>query len=284
MTRLLRLHLWLLLAWTGFGLPTVTAAAGKPLEIGVFPYLSVRSILTTFQPVRHYLERELGRPVEMYTAPDFRSFIARSQQGEYDVLITAPHFARLAQLQTGYVPLAGFTKELHPIIVVARSSHYRNLADLRGKTVAIPDRLAIVSMMGLRLLREHGIEDDRDYRLVSAVSHNSAVLDVTHAKADAAITEAAALQQMPDELRNGVRVIATAGKAPHVMLMAHPRLGHGTIQKLRSLLEQFATESPEGREFLAATGYESLKPVREAVLKSLDPYAQEILRILRVSP
>lgn len=284
MTRILRLPLCLILACGWFGLPAATAADGKPLEIGVFPYLSVRAVLTTFQPIRHYLERELGRPVVLYTAPDFRSFIERTQQGEYDVLITAPHCARLAQLQTGYVPLAGFTKELHPIIVVAASSSYKSLADLRGKTVAIPDRLAIVSMMGLRLMREQGIETDRDFRLVSATSHNSAILEVTRANADAAITEAAALQQMPDELRNGVRVIATAGKAPHVMLMAHPRLGHGTIQKLRSLLEQFATESPEGREFLAATGYESLKPVREAVLKSLDPYAQEILRILRVSP
>jgi len=283
MTRLMRLHLWLLLAWTGFGLPTATAAADKPLEIGVFPYMSVRAVLATYQPVRRYLERELGRPVEMYTAPDFRSFIARSQQGEYDVLITAPHFARLAQLQVGYVPLAGFTKELHPIIVVAKSSRYRNLADLRGKTVAIPDRLAIVSMMGLRLLREHGIDADRDFRLVSAVSHNSAVLDVMHARADAAITEAAALQQMPDELRNGVRVMATAGKAPHVMLMAHPRLGQAAIRQLRSLLEQFANQSPEGRAFLAATGYEGLKPVPAAVLKSLDPYAREIPQILRTS-
>jgi len=280
MKRLLRFHLCLLLTWAGFSLP-VLAADEKPIEIGVFPYLSVRTVLTTFQPIRRYLERKLGRPVELYTAPDFRSFIDRTRQGEYDVLITAPHFARLAQLETGYVPLAGFTKELHPIIVVAVNSPYNVLADLRGKTVVIPDRLAIVSMMGLRLLREQGIESDRDFRLVAAVSHNSAVLDVTRTKADAAITEAAALQQMPPELRNGVRVIAMAGTAPHVMLMAHPRLGRVVIQQLRSLLEEFADQSPEGREFLTATGYGGLKPVPEAVLKSLDPYAREIPRILR---
>jgi phosphonate transport system substrate-binding protein len=277
-------YLLLLLTWAWFGLPSTSAADHKPLEIGVFPYLSVRAVLTTYQPIRRYLQRELGQPVELYTAPDFRTFIERTRQGEYDVLITAPHFARLAQVQTGYEPLAGFTKELHPIIVVATSSPFKNLADLRGKTVVIPDRLAIVSMIGLRLLREQGIESDRDFRLVSAVSHNSAVLDVTRAKADAAITEAAALQQMPEELRNGVRVIATAGKAPHVMLMAHPRLGRSTIQKLRYLLEQFARNSPEGREFLVATGYEGMKPVSETEMKGLDPYAQEIPRILRASP
>jgi phosphonate transport system substrate-binding protein len=279
-----RRNLFLFLVWPWIGLPLTAMADGKPLEIGVFPYLSVRAVLATYQPIRLYLERELGRSVELYTAPDFRTFIERTRNGEYDVLITAPHFARLAQIETGYQPLAGFSKELHPVIVVARGSPYKSLADLRGKTVVVPDRLAIVSMMGLRLLREQGIENDRDFRLVSAVSHNSAVLDVTHAKADAAITEAAALQQMPAELRSGVRVIATAGTAPHVMLMAHPRLGHAAIQQLRFLLEQFARHSPEGQKFLATTGYEGMKPVSEAELKSLDPYAREIPRILRASP
>jgi len=274
----------MLLAWVWLGLPPAALADEKALEVGVFPYLSARAVLSTFQPIRHYLERELGRPVELYTAPDYRSFIERTRQGEYDVLITAPHFARLAQVQTGYVPLAGFTKELHAIIVVSAKSSYNRLADLRGKTIVVPDRLAIVSMIGLRFLREQGIESHRDFRLVSAISHNSAVLDVQHGNADAAITEAAALRQMPDDLHDAVRVIATAGKVPHVMLMAHPRLGHDTIQKLKSLLEQFADESPEGRGFLEATGYEGLKPVSEAELKSLDPYAREIPRILRASP
>lgn len=273
----------LVLASLGFSPAAAMAAGEKPLEIGVFPYLSVRAVLTTFQPVRRYLERELGRPVELYTAPDYRSFIERTRQGEYDVLITAPHFARLAQLQTGYVPLAGFTKALEPVIVVAANSPYKKLADLRGKTVVIPDPLALVSMMGLRLLREQGVETDRDFRVVSALSHNSAVLDVTRARADAAITEASVLDHMPDDLRNGVRTIATAGKAPHVMLMAHPRLGQATIRQLRSLLEQFPDHSPEGREFFAVTGYEGLKPVPEAVLKSLDPYARETVRILRAA-
>lgn len=284
MTRTLRLPLWPLLAWAWLVVPVATVAGDKPLEIGVFPYLSVRAVLTTYQPIRRYLARELGRPVELYTAPDFRTFIERTREGEYDVLITAPHFARLAQLQTGYVPLAGFTKELRPIIVVAAGSPYKALVELRGKTVVIPDRLAIVSMMGLRLLREQGIETDRDFRLVVAISHNSAVLDVKRGNADAAITEAAALQQMPADVRKAVRVIATAGKTPHVMLMAHPRLGHAEIGQLKSLLEAFASQSPEGREFLTATGYEGLKPVSEAALKSLDPYAQEITRILRAPP
>jgi len=282
MTRLLRVPLHLLVLWAGLGLPAM-AADVKPVEIGVFPYLSVRAVLTTFQPIRRYLERELGRPMELYTAPDYRSFIDRTRQGEYDVLITAPHFARLAQLQTGYVPLAGFTKTLVPVIAVATNSPYKKMADLRGKTVVIPDRLALVSMMGLRLLREQGMESGRDFRVVSAISHNSAVLDVTRARADAAITDATALRQMPPELRDGVRVIAMAGKAPHVMLMAHPRLGQATIRQLRWLLEQFPEKSPEGQEFFAATGYEGLKPVPETVLKSLDPYARETVRILRAA-
>jgi len=264
------------------GLALVSApvrAAPPPLEIGVFPYLSTRTVLTIHQPLREYLEKAYGRPVQLYTAPDFKTFVERTQHGDYDVVVTAPHFARLAQIEAGYVPLAMHTRELRGLVVVAKQSPYKDIDDLRGKTIAIPNRLAIVSSMSLQLLRNRGLQPGNDFKLLAAASHNSGVLSVQRGEAQAAITEASALQQMPDELKGSMRVLATTDQVPHVMYLAHSRLGAAETGKIKAALLRFA-ESPEGRAFLENNGFEGLRPVDDADLKRMDPYVKELKHML----
>jgi len=258
---------------------TQLRAAPPPLEIGIFPYLSTRTVLTLHQPLRHYLEKTSGRQVQLYTAPDFKTFVERTQHGDYDVVVTAPHFARLAQTEAGYAPLAMYTRELHGLVVVAKDSTYKDLGDLRGKSVAIPNRLAIVTSMSLQLLRDRGLQPGSDFKLLAAASHNSGVLSVQRGESQAAIVSVTALQQMPDELKDSVRVLATTGEVPHVMYLAHSRLDPAEMDKLRNALLRFA-ESPEGRAFLQANGFEGLRPVEEVDLKRMDPYVKELKHML----
>ena len=258
---------------------TPLRAAPPPLEIGIFPYLSTRTVLTLHQPLRHYLEKTRGRPVQLYTAPDFKTFVERTQRGDYDIVVTAPHFARLAQTEAGYMPLAMYTRELRGLVVVAKESPYKDIGELRGKTVAIPNRLAIVTSMSLQLLRDRGLEPGSDFKLLAAASHNSGVLSVQHGEAQAAIVSVTALQQMPDELKDGMRVLATTDDVPHVMYLTHSRLGPAEIDRIKTALLRFA-ESPEGRAFLQANGFEGLKPVDEADLKKMDPYVKELKHML----
>lgn len=44
--------------------------------IGVAPHTSARVILEMYQPLRQYLEKALGKPVEIVTAQDFDTFAA----------------------------------------------------------------------------------------------------------------------------------------------------------------------------------------------------------------
>lgn len=267
---------------TLFGLALISTpvrADPPPLEIGVFPYLSTRAVLTIHQPLRQYLQRTLGRPVQLYTAADFKAFVERTRRGDYDVVVTAPHFARLAQTEAGYLPLAMYTRELRGLVLVARQSPYKDIGELRGKSVAIPNRLAIVSSMSLQLLRDRGLQPGTDFKLLAAASHNSGVLSVQRGESDAAITEAAALKQMPDELKDSVRVLATTDEVPHVMYLAHSRLGPAETDRIKTALLHFA-ESPEGRTFLQANGFEGLKPVDDADLKRMDPYVKELKSML----
>ncbi len=48
--------------------------AEEAFIIGVAPHTSARVILETYQPLRLHLQRALGIPVEILTAPDFNEF------------------------------------------------------------------------------------------------------------------------------------------------------------------------------------------------------------------
>ena len=271
-----RVGVFLLLA---LAFPRAQATDRHSLDMGIFPYLSTRILLDLYQPVRIYLTKELGEPVNLFTAPNFKTYTDQTQQGVYDIVVTAPHFARLAQREAGYIPLVMYTRELLGIVVVARNSPIRSLQDLKGKRVATPNRLALVTIMGQQLLRDNGLIPGLGVRMRDVASHNNAVLAVLRGEADAAITEHAALEQMPAELRNSVRIVAQTPPVPHVMYLVHGRLGQARIARIKAALLRFpGTE--DGRAFLKEGGFAGMRPVEEADLKNMDRYLPELKRLL----
>ncbi len=281
MRGLLRLALWLLGTAACFLLPVSQATAwdNRPLEVGLFPYLSTHAVLNTYRPLRSYLEQRLQRPVTLVTAPDLRTFVERTEKGEYRFVITAPHFARLAQVEAGYVPMLRVDNGLYGILVVAKGSPVRDVRALRGKIVSTPSKITIVSMLGLHLLRENGLQPGRDVTIHQAASHNSAVLSVLRGESTAAVTSATALRQMPPKIRDAVRTLALTREVPHLMYLANPRVPEREVAKMTRLLLDFAG-SPEGRRFMRDTGYAGLRPPTEGELRSLDPYVTELKALL----
>lgn len=252
-----------------------------PLEIGIIPTLSTRTILTTYQPLRDYLADRLRRPVVLVTAPDYQTFIDRTQRGEYQMVLTASHFARLAQVEAGYVPLVRVKRELRGIVVVRRDSSITRLADLRGKTVATPDNLAIITMLGERLLQTQGLEPGKDVEVRHYPSFNSAMLAVHTDKASAAVTAATAIKQMAPEVRDNMREIAMTPVVSHNIILVHPKMSPDEVRQLREALTAFETLKPAGVEFFTRTGFDGFEPLTPEQLRALDPYVTALKRRLR---
>lgn len=268
-----------------FATCSALAASHTMLEMGVFPYLSPRAVLAVHAPMKEYLEAQLARPVNMSTAPGFKDMYERTRGGEYDVVILPPHLARLAQIEAAYVPVAIYSKVLKGLIVVRRDSPYQKIGDLAGKSIIAPDRLAMVTFIGMQHLREQGLQAGAHYTLFTSTSHSSAAFSVMQKEFDAAVTERAAFEkQIPNEIRNNLRVLATMGSVPHVMFMAHSRLGREQIERLRETLIRFAVESAEGRQFIEKGGWEGIRAVTDADMRAMDVYIPELRRLLERAP
>lgn len=255
---------------------------GAPLEFGIFPYLSPRALMNAYQPLKLFIEGQLGRPVQLSTAASFEFFNERTLRGDYDLVLTPPHFARLAQTDAKYVPLAAYSKQLRAVIAVRQASRVAEVSQLRGKVLAIPDRLAIVTMLGRHFLAEHGLRADIDYTLQAYSSHISAAYGVVQGDGEAVILGLPVFnKQLPAEVRQGLRILTLVGNLPPAMYLAHPRLGAHSIGVLRSGLLDFANKTPEGRSFIDTNGFEGIRPVTDADMKAMDPYVAELRSLIK---
>jgi phosphonate transport system substrate-binding protein len=178
---------------TILSLSTVTAFASdlspvKPLEVGIIPYLSPRALVTNYEPMRLYLENSLGRPVKIYTAISFRQFLINAQHGDYDLVFAAAHIARMLEHDQKYKPVARFATKNHTLIMVAKDSLIKNVNDLKGKVLAVPDFMSLSSIIAISYLREAGLMAGRDFKIQEVPSFNAAISNVQLNEAAAAIT------------------------------------------------------------------------------------------------
>lgn len=244
------------------------AAEPPPWQMGVLPYLSGERLFENFLPMKDYLEAELGRRIVLTTAPDFKTYVQRAARGDYDIYQTAPHFALLAETKHGFRRVSRFARELDGDVIVRRDGPVRRVEDLRGRTVITPDPLAITSMLGEQLLKEHGLVPGRDYKLLRTASHNNAVLTVHRGGTDAALTSAAVFERLSPEVQRELRVLTKTHPVPHMMVMSHPRLSAADHERLKRALLAFRRDGA-GRKFFEATGYGDMAPITDTDMMRL---------------
>lgn len=249
------------------------------LTFGIVPSFSTRVLFAKYQPLRFYLERRLGQPVRLYTATDFKTFYIKTRDKQYDLVFIAPHMARLAQRQANMVPLARYTQNVRPIVAVPKDSTITTAEDLRGKSIAMIDPLALATLVGVSWLRTHGLEPGRDYRLVNATSHDSAIRSFSKGDNAAAFVLRQGLQQLPKALRDSVKITADMGEWPGAMFMASSNLSSAQIAKLKVALLEF-TATTEGELFVKQNGFAGIIPVTQADMDKLDVLALEVDRML----
>lgn len=274
--RLLVASLFLFLVtdiWAAAAAPV--AEAQPELRVGILPYLSTERLLARYAPLRAYLVRVLQRPVRLLTAPSFATYIERARRYEYDLYLTAPHFAALAESESHYQRVSRLERELDASIVVRQDDPVQTLADLQGKRVAMPDPLAIVTLMGEEALRNAGLEVGKTVQIFHAPSHNAAVLAVANGQADAAVVSNAVYESMPADVRARVRVIERTAKVPHMMLMESPKSSAADYEAIKHAILNFGA-SAEGKAFFQETGYIGMLPISDSDMNRAKPYADAI--------
>ncbi|NOZ10525.1 MAG: phosphate/phosphite/phosphonate ABC transporter substrate-binding protein [Gammaproteobacteria bacterium] len=239
-------------------------------QFGMLPYLSPEALARTWGPLVTHLEKSLNAKIIMRSAPDYKTYIQRTQNLEYDFLLTAPHFAVLAKKESGYHIIARYSKALSGDIVVRKDAPYKDITSLKGAVFATPDRLAVITLLGELALKEQGLVASKNITIKYTPSHNNALISVVEGKADAAVAIGGLYLRMSPKVRNSLRLLARTQQVPHAMLIASPKVSDKT---LNALIE--GTLSPKHRsgllEFEAKLNWGNLQAVSKNDIQQLTP-------------
>jgi len=251
----------------------VQAVGDGALVFGVFPYLSPRLMTEQYNPLKDYLEKTLGRPIELRSAKDYSSFIEGTGRGDYDFVFNAPQLARLAQKREGYQPLAQTGYRIQIIAVTRKDSAVQSLQDLRGQSISIGARMSMTHQIMRIELRKIGLELDRDVKYLDTAYFSNVLQSVIRGDAIAGATGTALFSGAPAEEREQLREFFRSKEVPGFIFVGHPRLGKETLAKLQKALYVF-NDTPEGKKYFDKTKLSDFRPVDEATMKSLDPYTE----------
>ncbi len=251
------------------------AQAPAVFRIGVAPHTSARVILEMYQPLRLQLEKALGTPVEVVTAPDFTEFARRMLHQDYDIAITTGHQARLAQTDADYLPLITYMADFRAVALVPGESKIKSAKDLKGKPVLGLSPTSLVTLWGQHWLRQNG--DNDTLRYVSA--SDSVARLVLSGEAVAGFTSLANYQSLSRDVQSQMKFLVISESLAGRVYMLNKRQA-AQRERIDAALNAFA-ESPEGKQYFQKyklEGYRKLKP-RE--LEAMEPYAKEVRQSLQ---
>lgn len=245
-----------------------------PFSLGVLPNVNARLILTNYQPMREYFQRELKRPAQVATAPDFRLFHQATQRGDYDIIVTAPNLGRLAQVDSKWEPLAMYEPRIPALLVALASNTTANPKQLQGKAVAMANPQSLVALVGLKWLEDQGLKLGKDFKAVITANDDSLGTVLNTGEAPLAIMSMGEFNAKPEALRKTLRIVTEITKLPGFLVMANPNLPKADKQRLKQLVLALP-QTEEGKKFFTLAGVNNIRDVSEAELKQLDDVVNE---------
>jgi phosphonate transport system substrate-binding protein len=261
-----------------FAAPTVSWSANdtSSFRIGVAPHTSARVIIEMYQPLRLYLEKSLGRSVEISTASDFTEFAKRGMQNQYDIAITTGHQARLFESDAGYMPLVTYKAEFKAVLISAKGSRYKTVDDLANTTVIGLSPSSLVTIWGTHWLQRNSVKNPT-LRYVSA--SDSVAQLVINGEGSVGMASLSNYQNLQPTVRDKLQIFAESLPLAGRVYMLNQR-NFGLKDKIEAALWAFS-ETPEAQQYFTKYKLEGYRKLEARELFAMTPYANEVRQVLK---
>ncbi len=150
------------------------------LRIALLPDENAATLIQNAQPLKAYLERALGRDIEIVVTTDYSSMIEAMRFGRIEIGYFGPFSYVLAKSRAPDIePFAVGVERGSPsyksILIANANSTVKSLSDVRGKPFGFGDQASTSSHLAPRahLLSTAMLEGDRDYKVVHLGTHDA---------------------------------------------------------------------------------------------------------------
>jgi phosphonate transport system substrate-binding protein len=258
-----------------------------PLRIAFQICNSLEENRERFEPVRAYLEKKIGRKVDVTHVNTF-DFVERTKNAEFDVLQSNSYIYITVKERTGATLLAREVKidtgkDTGGLIVVREDSPIRKLADLKGKKMVFGPVLSPGGYLTqYSTLLSAGLDPEETFShysfLPGAWQHEKVIYSVLYGAVDAGAVKFGDLERMESEgkvRRSDFRVLATSEPVPNCTVYALPHVDAATAGRVKEALLRL---SPG--DFVAVNG-ERLNVLKRDGVKGYVPAEDGEFDVLR---
>jgi phosphonate transport system substrate-binding protein len=259
------------------------SGAAETLVVGVLPNIGAGVLLAQYENLRSWFERRPSLALRIVVPRSFKAFFDSMMRGDYDIAVAAPHFARIAQLDRGMVPLVHYEPRIAAVLVSAQDGGINTPAQAHGKSLGFANPSSLVALYGLQWLHQQGLDVDRDFQLRAARTDLGVGRLLLTGEVAAAVMSDGEFRALPQDETARMKIIETFASIPNFVVLAHPRLGEARIAQLRDQFKRFIADPEEGAAFRLATGVRGLDDANEALLRELDPYVDATRRTMGYS-
>lgn len=212
-----------LLILAAFAAAPVLAGEPNPstLKVALLPDENASVIIKRNEGLKQYLEKTLGKRVELVVTTDYSSMIEAMRFGRLDLAYFGPLSYVLARSKSEIEPFAALVTDGKPtyrsVIIANPKAGIETIADIKGKRVAYGDKASSSShLIPKTYIAEHGVKPG-DYQEHFAGTHDAVAIAVQNGHADAGGLSEKIFQHVLDrKLVDGtkVKVVAYSGDIP----------------------------------------------------------------------
>lgn len=221
-----------------------------------------------FQPLMDYLAQQLSdlgiKQGQVVVTPDFDTMNEKLKSGKVDLFYETAYGALVAYENAGATPLLrGWRKEIgeyHSTIFVRKDSGITSMDDLRGKLIAfaepdstsgyfLPKAFLISSGLSLSEQSATSAVPSGEVGYIVAGSDENEVSFVLLGKAIGGGIEHDVFEDLKQEDKDQLTVLAQTQDLPRSLLMASPKMPQPLRERIVSILKE-ASQSDEGKAAL----------------------------------
>lgn len=215
-----------------------------------------------YRTLTDYLSATVKKQVRLESASDLKSLTSNLQNARYDLLLVRPsHISAKAMRDNKYTLVASAKGDAYTYFIVPKDSPLKKPGDIRGKRIAMPDKLAYPTSVGLAMLRDFGIKPEKEniqyFRSQEAVGYavKQKLIDV-----GVVISYSKVAKEWKS---GGDAILIESKKLPFWSIIASPKMSQENIAKIRTALTKL-NDSAEGEKIMKNIGINGFVPGNQA--------------------
>lgn len=248
------------------------------LRVALLPDENAATVIKNNQPLKDYLEKTLGKDIELIVTTDYSSMIEAMRFGRLELAYFGPLSYTLAASKSDIEAFAGIKKRgrttYNSVVIANTSAGIDKIEDIKGKNMAYGDQASTSShLIPKKILIDHGLDPKADYKEHFLGAHDAVAVAVQNGHAQAGGLSKPIFKSLVSRgiiSKDKVKVLQVSADYPQYPWAMRKDLTPALKEKIRSA-------------FLNATDKKVLKPFKAEGFGAMTDKDYDVIRDLAKS-